>query len=147
MGEETILESIFFDREQRVLANVSDEERNDFEEAQKDFILSLFPGLTDEQLDEEKFEEYLKKNNQDYSDLVYLKNVSTKYLTLVAMSRCFIENHFPESPRAIAEIPDVTLVFPLLSMDLGDVPAPDEISDLPDTSTYNPSGNYSSESE
>ena len=28
MGEETILESIFFDREQRVLANVSDEEKN-----------------------------------------------------------------------------------------------------------------------
>ena len=128
--------------------SISDEERNDFEEAQKDFILSLFPGLTDEQLnDEEKFEEYLKKNNQDYSDLVDLKNVSTKYLTLVAMSRRFIENHFPESPRAIAEIPDVTLVFPLLSMDLGDVPAPDEISDLPDISTYNPSGNYSSESE
>ena len=63
------------------------------------------------------------------------------------MSRRFIENHFPESPRAIAEIPDVTLVFPLLSMDLGDVPDPDEILDLPDTSTYNPSGNYSSESE
>ena len=28
MVEETILESIFFDREQRVLANVSDEEKN-----------------------------------------------------------------------------------------------------------------------
>ena len=128
--------------------SISDEERNAFGEAQKEFILSLFPGLTDEQLnDEKKFEEYLKNSNQDYSDLVYLKNVSTKYLTLVAMSRRFIEKYFPESPQAIAEVPDVTLVFPLLSMNLGDAPEPDEILDLPDASTYNPSGNYSSESQ
>ena len=55
------------------------------------------------------------------------------------MSRRFIEKYFPESPRAIAEVPDVTLVFPLLSMDLGDAPEPDEIKDLPDTSSYNSS--------
>ena len=36
MGEETILESIFFDREQRVLANVSDEEKNVILEIKRD---------------------------------------------------------------------------------------------------------------
>ena len=36
MEEETILESIFFDREQRVLANVSDEERNVILEIKRD---------------------------------------------------------------------------------------------------------------
>lgn len=36
MEEETILESIFFDREQRVLANVSDEERNLILEIKRD---------------------------------------------------------------------------------------------------------------
>ena len=36
MEEETILESIFFDREQRVLANVSDEERNVILEIERD---------------------------------------------------------------------------------------------------------------
>ena len=36
MEEETILESIFFDREQRVLAYVYDEERNVILEIQRD---------------------------------------------------------------------------------------------------------------
>ena len=36
MEEEKILESIFFDREQRVLANVSDEERNVILEIERD---------------------------------------------------------------------------------------------------------------
>ena len=36
MKEEKILESIFFEREQRVLANVSDEERNVILEIERD---------------------------------------------------------------------------------------------------------------
>lgn len=134
------LSSIYIIIDENKSVSISQSERNDFEEAQKDFILSLFPGISEDALDdEEKFEKYLEENDQNYEDLVYVTNVSTKYLTLVAMSRRFIEKYFPESPRAIAEVPDVTLVFPLLSMDLGDAPEPDEIKDLPDTSSYNSS--------
>ena len=128
------LSSIYEISEKIPSASMSEDEKNSFVEAQKEFILSLFPGIEEEQLeDEEKFEKYLEDNNQNYSDLVYIKNVSTKYLTLVAMSRLFIEKHFPESPHAIVEVPDVTMVFPILSMDLGDAPEPDVIDESEDS--------------
>ena len=51
MEEETILESIFFDREQRVLANVSDEERNVILEIERDGNEDRLRNKIEEMLD------------------------------------------------------------------------------------------------
>lgn len=73
MGEETILESIFFDREQRVLANVSDEEKNVILEIKRD-------GNEDKlrELIEQVKEDRLRNKIEEMLDYA-LEDVSKRY--------------------------------------------------------------------
>ena len=70
MEEETILESIFFDREQRVLANVSDEERNVILEIERDGneeeLRKLIEQVKEDRL-RNKIEEMLDNTLEDVS--------------------------------------------------------------------------------
>ena len=77
MEEETILESIFFDREQRVLANVSDEERNVILEIERD-------GNEDKlrKLIEQVKEDRLRNKIEEMLDYA-LEDVSKRYCAIL----------------------------------------------------------------
>ena len=75
MGEETILESIFFDREQRVLANVSDEEKNVILEIKRDGNEDKLRKLIEQVKDVSKrycasLEKYYKQGFKDGVNLI-----------------------------------------------------------------------------
>ena len=38
------------------------------------------------------------------------------------MNRIYIENHYPESPKAIATVPEISTVYPLMSLKIDDIP-------------------------
>ena len=48
--------------------------------------------------------------------------VKVAFLDLVAMNRIYIENHYPESPKAIATVPEISTVYPLMSLKIDDIP-------------------------
>ena len=52
------------------------------------------------------------------------------YLELIAMNRLCIERYYPESPRAVVAAPDISSVYPLMSLNIAEVS--DEYKNSPD---------------
>jgi hypothetical protein len=65
-------------------------------------------------------EEYFDKIEADKVEVD--ENLIKAYLDLVAMNRIFIENHYPESPKAIVTVPEISTVYPLMSLKIDDIP-------------------------
>ena len=69
-------------------------------------------------------------NNQDAIKAAYLK--------LIAMNRLCIERYYPESPRAVVAAPDISSVYPLMSLNIAELP--DEYKNSPDDWTISGTG-------
>ncbi|MEE1289962.1 MAG: hypothetical protein UHW86_02900 [Spirochaetota bacterium] len=65
-------------------------------------------------------EEYFDKIEADKVEVD--ENLIKAYLDLVAMNRIFIENHYPQSPKAIVTVPEISTVYPLMSLKIDDIP-------------------------
>ena len=50
------------------------------------------------------------------------------YSDLIALNRSCIERYYPESPRAIVDIPEVSNVYPLMSLNISEIPT--ELNDV-----------------
>ena len=50
------------------------------------------------------------------------------YSDLIALNRSCIERYYPESPRAVVDIPEVSSVYPLMSLNISEIPT--ELNDV-----------------
>lgn len=92
-----------------------------------DFCKAIFTNeVYNEIAGESDFEKALeiaeeKLDNPDNID-VNQDSILVAYLELIAMNRTYIEKHYPESPKAIVTVPEISTVYPLMSLKIDDIP-------------------------
>lgn len=104
---------------------LSPEEKEEIDNVIYAYAFAIFPEDVYEELmanrgNDEKIQEiiYENWNNLEIDE----EKEMAAYLDFVAMNRSYIENTYPESPKAIVRIPELSTVYPLMSLSIGDIP-------------------------
>ena len=104
---------------------VSAEDQEYIEYVLFEYIEAIFPNDVFQQIkaakdDPEKMQEIINANwnNLAVDDAA----VKSAYLDLVAMNRLCIEQYYPESPRAAVLTPDISSVYPIMSLHIAEIP-------------------------
>ena len=90
-----------------------------------EYIEAIFPDSVYKEIlaakgNPEKIQEIIDANwNNTEVDAAGVKEA---YLDLIAMNRRCIEHYYPESPRAIVVVPDISSVYPLMSLNIAEIP-------------------------
>ncbi|MBO5729935.1 MAG: hypothetical protein J6R67_01950 [Treponema sp.] len=104
---------------------VSPEDQAYIEYVLFEYIEAIFPDSVYEEIvaakgNPEKIQEIIDANwNNTEVDVAGVKKA---YLDLIAMNRRCIEHYYPESPRAIVVVPDISSVYPLMSLNIAEIP-------------------------
>ena len=104
---------------------LSDEELNEIDDVIYAYAFAIFPEDVREELkaakgDDEEIQRIIEENWDNLE--INEDEVMAAYLDFVAMNRSYIENTYPESPKAIVRIPELSTVYPLMSLSIGDIP-------------------------
>lgn len=106
---------------------LTEEESEYMETVFRDFCKAIFTNeVYNEIAEESDFEKALeiaeeKLDNPDNID-INEDLILVAFLDLAAMNRIYIENHYPESPKAIVTVPEISTVYPLMSLKIDDIP-------------------------
>ncbi len=120
---------------------LTEEESEYMETVFLDFCKAIFTNeVYNEIAGESDFEKALeiaeeKLDNPDNID-INEDLILVAFLDLAAMNRIYIENHYPESPKAIVTVPEISTVYPLMSLKIDDIPTNlDQTANLPANDT------------
>ena len=115
---------------------VSAEDQEYLEYVLFEYIEAIFPNDVFQQIkaakdDPEKMQEIINANwnNLAVDDAA----VKSAYLDLVAMNRLCIEQYYPESPRAAVLTPDISSVYPIMSLHIAEIPEHDDFKNTSST--------------
>lgn len=100
------------------------EDKADIERVLFDYIDAIFSDEVFERIKAAKDnpEEMQKIINENWNNLqVDESKVKSAYLELIAMNRLCIERYYPESPRAVVAAPDISSVYPMMSLNIAEV--------------------------
>ncbi len=104
---------------------VSDEDQEYIEYILFEYIEAIFPDDVYKEIvaakdDPEKMQKIINANWNNLE--VKEEAVKSAYLDLVAMNRLCIEQYYPESPRAAVLTPDISSVYPIMSLHIAEIP-------------------------
>lgn len=104
---------------------LSPEEKEEIDNVIYAYAFAIFPEDVYEELmanrgNDEKIQEIIYENWNNLE--IDVEKEMAAYLDFVAMNRSYIENTYPESPKAIVRIPELSTVYPLMSLSIGDIP-------------------------
>ena len=104
---------------------LSPEEKEEIDNVIYAYAFAIFPEDVYEEIkankgNDEKIQEIIYENWNNLE--VDEEKELAAYLDFVAMNRSYIENTYPESPKAIVRIPELSTVYPLMSLSIGDIP-------------------------
>ncbi|MBQ1999581.1 MAG: hypothetical protein II220_08885, partial [Spirochaetales bacterium] len=104
--------------------DLTEEESENMKTVFLDFCNAIFPDEIYNKISEEDdFDKALEIAEDNFDNIeIDLDLIKVAYLDLVAMNRIFIENHYPESPKAIVTVPEISTVYPLMSLKIDDIP-------------------------
>ena len=115
---------------------VSAEDQEYIEYVLFEYIEAIFPDsvykeIVDAKGNPEKIQEIINANwdNLDVKETA----VKSAYLDLVAMNRLCIEQYYPESPRAAVLTPDISSVYPIMSLHIAEIPEHDDFKNTSST--------------
>lgn len=118
-----------------VIETIAEEKRIELTEEESEYMKTVFLDFCkaifknevyNEIAGESDFEKALeiaeeKLDNPDNID-VNEDSILVVFLDLAAMNRTYIEKHYPESPKAIVTVPEISTVYPLMSLKIDDIP-------------------------
>lgn len=118
-----------------VVETIAEEKRIELTEEESEYMKTVFLDFCkaiftnevyNEIAGESDFEKALeiaeeKLDNPDNID-VNEDSILVVFLDLAAMNRTYIEKHYPESPKAIVTVPEISTVYPLMSLKIDDIP-------------------------
>lgn len=92
-----------------------------------EYIHAIFPEdvyqeIKDNWNDPDKIQEIVNKNWDNIDTAGKENEVKSAYLNMVAMNRHCIERYYKESPRAAVLVPDISSVYPMMSLNISEVP-------------------------
>ena len=104
--------------------DLTEEESENMKTVFLDFCNAIFPDEIYNKISEEDdFDKALEIAEDNFDNIEINPDlIKVAYLDLVAMNRIFIENHYPESPKAIVTVPEISTVYPLMSLKIDDIP-------------------------
>ncbi len=124
---------------------LSTEDQTKIDKVLFDYLKAIFPEDVSDQIiaakdNPEEMQKIINKN-WDKASNANQDAIKGAYLELIAMNRLCIERYYPESPRAVVAAPDISSVYPLMSLNIAELP--DEYKNSPDGDAIKGSGTIS----
>ena len=106
---------------------LSEEDEEYSEYVLDEYIHAIFPEdvykeIKDNWNDPDKIQEIIYENWDNIDTAGKENEVKSAYLNMVAMNRHCIERYYKESPRAAVLVPDISSVYPMMSLNISEVP-------------------------
>lgn len=104
--------------------DLTEEESENMKTVFLDFCNAIFPDeIYNKILEEGDFDKQSEIAEDNFDNIEIDPDlIKVAYLDLAAMNRIFIENHYPQSPKAIVTVPEISTVYPLMSLKIDDIP-------------------------
>lgn len=127
---------------------LSEEDRDYSDYVLDKYIHSIFPEDIYQEIknnweDTDKVQEIIYENWNNISYQGKEDEIKSAYMNLVAMNRLCIERYYKESPCAAVKVPDVSSVYPMMSLNISEIPT--ELNDLPESRSVIPENQLNSE--